>query len=117
MTAGEMTAPPRSLEQRFEALELANATRTYRAQVKRDLAAGRRTFGNVINDPMCGSMKVLDVLLALPSVGVVRAMQFLSWSRISAAKTCAGLTGRQRVELTVEVRKRFAHRMRTRRRA
>ena len=92
-------APERSLKQRMDALEEANRIRTYRAQAKRDLKAGRTTLFDLMQDPDCETMKLIDALLSLPKVGRVKANKVLQTARISPSKTIGGLSDRQRVEL------------------
>jgi hypothetical protein len=91
--------PGRSLSQRMAALEDANRVRSYRAQMKREIAAGRRSFTTALDDPMCASMKVVDLLLAVPHMGRSKVHQALQTARISPSKTLAGMTSRQRDEL------------------
>lgn len=88
-------------DQPLVALRLANHTRSYRAQVKRELRAGVLTVGEVLVDPMCGSMKAIDVLMALPRVGRVRASGWLREAGVvtPATRPCGLLTERQRVTL------------------
>lgn len=95
----DTTAPPRSLAQRFAALEEANRIRTHRKLVKRNLAGGRIGLGALLADPDCATMKVFDALIALPKVGRVKANRALTQTRISPSKTCGGLSGRQAAEL------------------
>lgn len=99
-------APDRTLAQRMSALSLANDVRIKRAVVKQDLKAGRRTLVDVLLVPpaCCESAKVLEVLLAAPKYGRVKANQRLQRCRISPTKTVGGLTERQRVELASMVR-------------
>lgn len=94
-----LTVPERTVTQRLQALERANEIRCYRAQLKRDLAAGRRRLVDVLDDPMCDSMRVFEVLLAIPKVGRVKANKVFARARMSPSKTCAGMTARQRREL------------------
>ena len=93
--------PKRSVEQRLRALRLANEIRSGRAQLKRDLAAGRARLDRVIADPpgCARTAKVYELLLALPKVGPARAARCLGQCRIAQAKTVAGLSSRQRHEL------------------
>lgn len=93
--------PERSLNQRLDALGRANVVRTQRAALKRDLKAGRQTIADVLEDPpeWVETAKVLDMLLAVPKYGRVRAGKVLNGCRISASKTIGGLTQRQRSEL------------------
>lgn len=94
-------APDRSLEQRLAALARANDVRVRRAELKRDLKAGRRTASAVLADPpeWAEAMKVVDVLLALPRWGVVAVRRVCRFVEMSPAKTVGGLSPRQRTEL------------------
>ncbi|HTO55204.1 MAG TPA: integration host factor, actinobacterial type [Myxococcota bacterium] len=93
--------PERSLDQRIDALTRANEVRTRRAQLKRDLKAGRVSIGALLLDPppYLESAKVLDMLLALPKYGRVKATKVLHSCRVSPSKTFGGLSERQRIEL------------------
>lgn len=95
------TVPDRSLAQRLEALEKANSVRTQRAQLKRDIKAGRKTvYGHLLAPPdFIKTMKVWDLLLAAPKVGRVKVNKMLVQARISPSKTVEGLSERQRNEL------------------
>ena len=94
-------APERSLDQRMDALGRANEVRALRAQLKRDLKAGRMSIGGLLLDqpPYLETAKVFDMLLALPKVGRVKATKILQSCRISPSKTFGGLSERQRAEL------------------
>ena len=94
-------APERSRDQRMDALRQANGIRTARAQLKRDLKAGRVTIQDLLSAPpeYILTAKVFDVLLAVPKYGRVKANRVLNQCRISPAKTIGGLSERQRVEL------------------
>jgi hypothetical protein len=103
MTATMTTAGTfeRSLAQRMQALDRANEIRVRRAALKRDLRAGRTTAVATLIDPpeYLQTAKVLDLLLAVPKVGRVRANRELIRCGISPSKTVAGLSDRQRREL------------------
>ena len=101
-------APERSLNQRMDALTRANEIRTQRAQLKRDLRGGRVSIATLLLDPpaFLETAKVLDMLLAVPKVGRVKANRALSQCRISPSKTIGGLSERQRTELVELMRKR-----------
>ena len=103
MTSGARTSnvPGRSLRQRRQALERANAARAARAMLKTDLAAGRADLAPLILNPpeFVTSAKVVDLLVSLPKIGQVKAHRILSHARIAPTKTLGGLTGRQRDEL------------------
>ena len=93
--------PERSRDQRMEALARANEIRIRRAELKRDLKAGRRTIqGLLIDTPdYLETAKVFDMLLAVPKYGRVKVNKMLSQCRIAPSKTIGGLSDRQRSEL------------------
>lgn len=94
-------APERSLEQRMDALGRANEIRTYRAQLKRDLKAGRLNIHDLLRNPheKLETMKVFDLLLSVPKYGRVKVKKMLDTCRISPSKTIGGMSERQRNEL------------------
>lgn len=102
-----MTAPERSLAQRMSALQHANEIRIYRAELKRDLKAGRVSALTVLAAPddNLSSMKVFALLLAVPKVGRVKANRWLGTMRVSPSKTVGGLSERQRSELLQMLRR------------
>lgn len=96
--------PERSLVQRMEALQRANEVRTRRAELKRELGAGRVTRGELalmlLEPPeWLETGKAFDVLLALPKWGRVKVNKALVQTRIAASKTIGGMSVRQRLEL------------------
>ncbi len=93
--------PERSLDQRMDALKRANGIRTARAQLKRDLKAGRTSIYELLDSPpeYVLTAKVFDMLLAVPKYGRVKTNRVLNQCRISPAKTIGGLSERQRKEL------------------
>jgi hypothetical protein len=95
------TAPARSLRQRRQALQQANRIRTYRKERKQDLKAGRADPVALLLDPPgeMATMKVFDLLIAMPRIGRVKANRALVRCRVSPSKTLGGMTGRQRDEL------------------
>jgi hypothetical protein len=99
------TTPQRSLQQRLDALKRANEIRTGRAQLKRDLKAGRKSLLDVLaSPPPCAeSAKTFDMLLAAPKIGRVKANAILTRNQVSPSKTLAGLTDRQRDALVREL--------------
>ncbi len=105
--ASSPEAPERSLDQRMEALKRANDIRTARAQLKRDLKAGRKTIHDLLDSPpeYVTTAKVFDMLLAVPKYGRVKANRVLNQCRISPAKTIGGLSERQRGELVTLLRR------------
>lgn len=101
------TAPERSLTQRMDALGRANDVRTRRAQLKRDLKAGRVRIQGLLLDPpeYLQTAKVFDLMLAVPKYGRVKVNRILSQCRISPSKTIGGLSQRQRDELVSYLRR------------
>ena len=101
-------APERSLTQRMEALKRANEIRTRRANLKRELKAGRVQIHGLLLDPpeYLQTAKVFDLLLAVPKYGRVKVNKILSQCRISPSKTIGGLSERQRRELVALMRRR-----------
>jgi hypothetical protein len=99
------STPERSLAQRREALARANYVREYRAQLKRDLKAGRRTATALLLNPPpeVETMKAFDVFCSLPKHGRVKANKALNVVRVGMTKTIGGLSERQRVELAAHL--------------
>jgi len=100
-------APERSLTQRLDALQRANKVRTQRAQLKKDLRAGRTSIHALLLNPpdYVETAKVVDMLLAVPKYGRVKAGKVLQTCRISPSKTIGGLSERQRTELVSLLRR------------
>jgi hypothetical protein len=93
-----VAAPDRTLAQRLDALKGANVIRCTRAQMKKDIEAGRVSAADVLREvpSHAESMKVFDLLLVVPKVGRVKANKILRAHVISPSKTVAGLSERQR---------------------
>ena len=89
----------------MDALRRANEIRTLRAELKRDLKAHRVSIGGLLVDPpsYLETAKVLDMVLALPKIGRVKAATILSGCGISPSKTFGGLSERQRAELAARL--------------
>ena len=94
-------APLRSLDQRMDALKRANDVRVKRAQLKKDLKEGKVRIEQILGNPpeYVSTAKVIDILMAVPKFGRVKAARFLNTCRISQSKTVGGLSDRQRAEL------------------
>ena len=94
-------APVRSLDQRMDALRRANDVRVKRAKLKKDLKDGRVRIETILGNPpeYVETAKVIDILMAVPKFGRVKAARFLNTCRISQSKTVGGLSDRQRAEL------------------
>ena len=91
----------------MEALQRANDIRTKRAQLKRDLKAGRESIHDLLLEPedYTETMKVFDLILAAPKYGRVKVNKVLVTCRISPSKTIGGLSQRQRTELVSMLRR------------
>jgi hypothetical protein len=92
----------------MEALQRANDIRSRRAQLKRDLKAGRQPIDELLLRPpdYVETAKVFDLLLAVPKYGRVKVNKILTQCRISPSKTIGGLSQRQRDELVAMMRRR-----------
>jgi S13-like protein len=99
--------PERTHDQRMKALRRANEIRTARAQLKRDLKAGKVKVEQLLIDPpeYVLSAKAFDMIIAVPKYGRVKANKILSQCRISPSKTIGGLSERQRGELVAFLRR------------
>ena len=100
-------APPRTLVQRREALERANKIRFYRAQLKRDIKAGKKSVHDLLLEPPeeLDTMKVFDLILAMPKYGRTKVNKIFVFARVSPSKTVGGLSQRQRTELVSMLRR------------
>src|SRR4051794_37604903 len=98
--------PERSLAQRHAALEHANEVRVYRAQVKRDVFAARVDADDLLERqlPSLETMKVIDLVVATPAMGRVKASKVFQRLGISYSKTVGGLSVRQRTQLCAVLR-------------
>jgi hypothetical protein len=99
--------PERTNAQRMRALQRANEIRSNRAQLKRDLKAGKVKIEKLLLDPpeYVLSAKAFDMILAVPKYGRVKANKILNVCRISPSKTIGGLSERQRAELVHMLRR------------
>jgi hypothetical protein len=91
----------------MKALRRANEIRTARAQLKRDLKAGKMRIEQLLRDPpeYVLSAKAFDMIVAVPKYGRVKANKILTQCRISPSKTIGGLSERQRGELVAFLRR------------
>jgi|SRR3954453_2298559 hypothetical protein len=96
----------RSLAQRMVALDKANEVRNYRAELKRDIKAGITSIYDCLLDPpeMIKTMRLLDLMMATPKYGRVKANQVLKVCRISPVKHVGDLSDRQRTEIVFRLR-------------
>lgn len=97
-----LTIPSRTIDQRREALAIANEVRFARARLKRDIAAGRVLVADVLADPpaLVASMPSIELLRAVPHVGRCKAGSWLKRGGVTDPSRPVGrLTARQREEL------------------
>lgn len=96
--------PNRSRQQRLSALQRANEIRIKRAQLKHDLKNGQlnthAAYRYILHPPdWLETMKVFDLISALPAYGDIKSQTLMKRTRVSFAKTLGGLSPRQRNEL------------------
>src|SRR3954467_3410705 len=98
--------PDRILVQRMAALDKADEVRIYRAGLKRDIKAGIASIYDYLLDPpeMIRTMRLLDLMMATPNYGRIKANQVLKVCRISPAKLIGDMTDRQRTEIVFTLR-------------
>lgn len=101
MAATTIETPARTVEQRRMALRSANRIRMFRARLKERVAAGEQKVTPLLVDPDDDllSMKVQELLLAIPHWGWVKVNKVLMRTSTSPSKTVGGLSDRQRDEL------------------
>src|SRR5260221_6091010 len=89
-------APARSLDQRMDALKRANDVRVKRAQLKKDLKDGKTEIQTILGNPpeFVETAKVIDILMAEPKFGRVKACRFLNTCKIRPSNTVGGLSQR-----------------------
>jgi hypothetical protein len=91
--------------QHLQALQRANRVRLARAELKRRIADGEVTAGEVIlTSPWeAASMAIGDVLMSQRRWGGTRCRKFLAMFRISETKTIGSLTDRQRHAIAAQL--------------
>lgn len=96
MTATATIAPARP--QHLQALSRANQVRLARAQLKRRVASGAISVGDVILESPweADSMTVADLLMSQRRWGLTRCRKVLAQIPVSETKTIGSLTDRQR---------------------
>lgn len=95
-------ASTRRRDQRRRALQRANKARIAQAMLKKQLRQGAVRIEVIVATPpeQTSSAHVLDLLMAVPKCGPVKAARLLGTARISQSKTLGGLSDRQRARLT-----------------
>lgn len=92
--------------QRMEALHKANVIRMDRSQLKKDLKAGRVPILDLLLEPpeRLASMKIIDLLLAAPKHGRVRANQVLRKCQIATSRELGELSAWERADIVSKMR-------------
>lgn len=106
MEAASLThAPMPNVPQHMQALARANEVRLARAALKREIAAGKRTVVEVIEEVPweTESMSLMELLTSQRSWGRTRARKFLSGLMLAENKRLGSLTARQRMLLIQEL--------------
>lgn len=82
-------------------LEIANEVRSRRSRLKAELAAGEVTLAQplLLEQDWTRTMKVSDLLKAVPGLGPVKVRRALNANRIGFAATLGGLTASRRDDL------------------
>lgn len=96
------TMPPRQSDaQRAAALAWANEVRVYRSALRRDLAARRIDWRDVLTtkDPRTSGMRVALVLTSFHRIGPVRCERMMSDAGIPRSRTIGALSIAARVRL------------------
>jgi CheY-like chemotaxis protein len=96
-----LATPSRQLDPKMTALGKANEIRVARAKLKQRLRRGETSIQRILAaPPKCVSTApVLNLLLAVPNIGPVRAGRLLTTARLSQSKTIGTLSERQRGHL------------------
>jgi hypothetical protein len=89
-------------------LRRANDVRIARARLKQQLRNGDARIEQVLASPTecVGTATVLDLLLAVPKIGPVRAGRLLTTARINQTKSIGTLSERQRAHMVDLLRNR-----------
>lgn len=101
-----MALPPLSPEQRQAALAKAASSRRERAEVKNRLKNSGATVAEIIaegaHNEVIGKMRVLELLMAYPGIGKVRATEMMERCNISESRRVRGLGPKQAKALVAE---------------
>lgn len=91
----------------MDALEKGNGIRLKRAQLKRDLKAGKVSVIDLLIDPpdYIKKMLVFDLMLACPKYGRVKVNHVLRMAHVSPTIRIGGMTKRQRHEIASMMRR------------
>ena len=93
--------PAMSAEERTRALEIANQARRERAELKRNMKAGRITPKTALDAKAAQRMRVEDFLASLPGIGKAKARKIMVAVGIAPNRRVRGL-GRWQREWVVD---------------
>lgn len=101
-----MAIPQLSPEQLESARSAATAARRARADLKEQVRTGKMTLGQALehaaDDEVLSRVKVVDLLRALPRVGITRSQEIMESLQIAPNRRIRGL-GRHQVERLKEM--------------
>ncbi len=86
-------------EQRAEALRKASELRSARAAFLKDVKAGKRSFAELLDEPIMQKVRVSRALRSVPGVGQARAAAAMLDMGIADSRRIGGLGARQREAL------------------
>ena len=86
-------------EQRRAALVLSARTRAERAELKRDMKAGKVTLAEALDDPRAQRIPIRQLLMSLPGIGSVKADLIMRVPGIAPSRRVKGVGIRQRQRL------------------
>lgn len=91
--------------QSMDALQAANAVRTGRKELKRDLRIGKQDARKLLAEPpeLIHTAQVGDFLRWVPWVGTVRARQIARRAGVSPSRSVGHLSARQRAEIAARL--------------
>lgn len=95
----ETTVPELTEEQRRQNLERAMAARIERAELKRDLKAGKLSFADALDDKRAQKLYVRKLLQSAPGIGPAKAEAIMAKLHIAENRRVSGLGSRQRERL------------------
>ena len=97
-----MAIPHLSTEQLKSARAAATEARRARAQLKDQVKSGALTFPQAAKDEVLSRVKVVDLLRALPRVGVTRSQEIMESLGIAPNRRIRGL-GRHQIDRLKEL--------------
>lgn len=97
------TPPYRTPEQIQEALKLASEARSARCKIKKDMKIGAITFEEALElgrtDPYIGRIKIINLLMFIPGIGIKRAQYILEECGVSLTRRLKGIGKYQKEKL------------------